>query len=642
MERWGTMDARIAGFESPGAGLMIPRMTSQTSAPETPAPAVVPSAVRATTRTEWQVLRELAPYLRPFLARILFALALVVVGKLANLAVPLTLKELVDALDLRGQPTALVLPVGLLIAYGASRIATTLFAELRQVVFARVMARVSRRVTLQVFRHLHALSLRFHLARRTGGVARDVERGGEAISDLLDWVIYTILPTLFEVALATIVLVWMYDWSFAVIVMITLAAYIAYTFVVTEWRTRYYRASVEADTRANERAVDSLLNYETVKYFGNEEHEARRYDQTLVKLEEAQVMSRKTLGVLNLGQAAIVALGVSAMMWRAADGVVDGRMSIGDLVLVNTLLLQLSAPLHLLGMMYREIKQAFTNLERLFGLLDERMDVQDREGATALHATQPRVRFENVRFGYDPRREILKGVDFDVPSGGTVAIVGHSGSGKSTLARLLYRFYDVDGGRILIDGADGTSRDLRDYTQASVRAAIAIVPQDTVLFNDTIYYNILYGRPDASREDVEAAAKAAHIHERIVAFPDGYETEVGERGLKLSGGEKQRVAIARALLKNPAILIFDEATSALDSKSEQAIQAELDRIAEDRTTLVIAHRLSTVMNADEILVMDQGRIVERGRHGQLLVRGGHYAQMWALQQQEREQPHTSA
>jgi ABC-type transport system involved in Fe-S cluster assembly fused permease/ATPase subunit len=588
----------------------------------------------ATDRGEWQILHELSPFLRPFLGRILFALALVVAGKLAGLAVPAVLKRLVDTLDADVANPVLVLPVALLLAYGASRIGMTLFTEVRQIVFARVMARVSRRVTLQVFRHLHALSLRFHLARRTGGVARDIERGGSAISDLLDWMIYTILPTLFEIALVTAVLVWMYDWSYAVITLLTLVAYAGYTFLVTEWRTRYYRAAVEADTRANERAVDSLLNYETVKYFGNEEHEAQRYDRSLQHREEAQVMSRKTLGLLNLGQAAIVSIGVTAMMWRAAAGVVDGSMTLGGLVFVNAVLLQLSAPLNLLGMMYREVKQAFTNLERLFGLLDQTLDVRDRENALPLRASRPRVRFEDVRFGYDPRREILSGVDFEVPAGGTVAVVGHSGSGKSTLARLLYRFYDVDGGRIAIEDADGALRDLRDYTQASLRAAIAIVPQDTVLFNDTIFYNIRYGRPEASREEVEAAARAAHIHERILGFPDGYETEVGERGLKLSGGEKQRVAIARALLKNPAILIFDEATSALDSQSEKAIQAELERIAQGRTTIVIAHRLSTVMNADQILVMDQGRIVERGTHAELLAHGGRFATMWAMQLQE--------
>ncbi len=601
----------------------------------------------ANARSESQILRELVPYLRPFMTRILLALALVVAGKVAGLAVPLVLKKLVDALDIgaldKGDAAAvLVMPVALLLAYGASRVGMTLFAEVRQIVFARVMARVSRRVTLQVFRHLHALSLRFHLARRTGGVARDIERGGSAISDLLDWMIYTILPTLFEIVLVTGVLVWMYDWGFAAIVIATLIAYMIFTFMITEWRTRYYRAAVEADTRANERAVDSLLNYETVKYFGNEEHEAKRYDQSLQHREEAQVMSRKTLGLLNLGQVTIVALGVTAMMWRAAAGVVDGTMTIGGLVFVNAVLLQLSAPLNLLGMMYREVKQAFTNLERLFGLLDESMDVRDRDDAVPLRATQPKVVFDRVRFGYDPRREILREVSFEVPRGGTLAVVGHSGSGKSTLARLLYRFYDVDDGSIAIEGDDGALRDIRDYTQASLRKAIAIVPQDTVLFNDTIYYNILYGRPDATREEVEQAARAAHIHASIVGLPDGYETEVGERGLKLSGGEKQRVAIARALLKNPAILIFDEATSALDSKSEKAIQAELDRIAQGRTTFVIAHRLSTVMNADEILVMDQGRIVERGRHGELLARAGHYAQMWTLQQQEREQAHTAA
>ena len=612
-------------------------MNTSTDAPPEPQDAetdVVAPSEKQVERSEMQILRDLAPYLKPFAARILFALGLVVAGKLANLAVPLTLKRLIDALDVDASTPLLVLPVGLLLAYGCARVTTTLTTELRQIVFARVMARVSRRMTLQVFRHLHALSLRFHLARRTGGVARDVERGGGAVADLLDWMIYTIVPTLFEVALVTGVLVWMYDWGFALITLLTLAVYIAFTFMVTEWRSRYYRAALEANTRANERAVDSLLNYETVKYFGNEEHEARRYDDSLRHYEDAQVMSRKSLGVLNLGQATIVTMGVTAIMWRAAAGVVAGRMTLGDLVLVNAVLLQLSIPLNLLGMMYREVKQAFVNLERLFGLLDETMDVRDHAQAVELRAEKPSIRFEGVRFGYDPRREILHGIDFVVPSGGTVAVVGHSGSGKSTLARLLYRFYDVGAGRIAIEDTAGAVRDIRDYTQASLRGAIAIVPQDTVLFNDTIYYNIRYGRPEATREEVEQAAKAAHIHELIMRLPDGYDSEVGERGLKLSGGEKQRVAIARALLKNPAILIFDEATSALDSKSEQAIQSELDRIAQGRSTVVIAHRLSTVMNADEILVMDQGRVVERGRHAELLARDGAYAQMWALQQQE--------
>ncbi|MHC5349897.1 ABCB family ABC transporter ATP-binding protein/permease [Metapseudomonas furukawaii] len=586
-----------------------------------------PVARKAGSRGDAAVIATLLPYLRPYTGRIALALGLILAAKLANLYVPIALKQIVDQLNVA--PSLVVLPAGLLLAYGTARIGVTLFTELRQVVFARVMARASRQITLKVFQHLHGLSLKFHLGRRTGGVARDVERGGSAISDLLDWTLYTIVPTLLEVILVTAVLVWAYDWGFAFITLATLVAYGLWTVAVTEWRTRYYRAAVEADTRANERAVDSLLNYETVKYFNNEAHEAARYDENLRHLENAKVKATKSLALLNLGQTAIVALGVTAMMWRAAAGVVAGELTIGDLVLVNTYLLQLSAPLFMLGMMYREVKQSLTNMERLFGLLDERQDVRDAEGAVPLQATRPRVRFEKVHFGYDPRREILHGVDFEIPPGGTVAVVGHSGSGKSTLARLLYRFYDIDGGHIRIDG-----HDLRELTQSSLRGAIGIVPQDTVLFNDSIYYNISYGRPDASREEVEAAARAAHIHDFILRLPDGYETQVGERGLKLSGGEKQRVAIARALLKNPAILIFDEATSALDSKSEKAIQTALDRIQEGRTTLVIAHRLSTVMDADQILVLDAGRVIEKGTHRELLEAGGTYAQMWTLQQQE--------
>lgn len=589
-----------------------------------------PVARQANARGDAAVIATLLPYLRPYTGRIAVALGLILAAKLVNLYVPMALKQIVDQLNVA--PSLVVLPAGLLLAYGAARIGVTLFTELRQVVFARVMARASRQITLQVFQHLHGLSLKFHLGRRTGGVARDVERGGSAISDLLDWTLYTIVPTLVEIVMVTAVLVWAYDWGFALITLATLVTYGLWTVAVTEWRTAYYRASVEADTRANERAVDSLLNYETVKYFNNEAHEAARYDENLRHLENAKVKATKSLALLNLGQTAIVALGVTAMMWRAAAGVVAGELTIGDLVLVNTYLLQLSAPLFLLGMMYREVKQSLTNMERLFGLLDERQDVRDAEGAVPLQATRPRVRFENVHFGYDPRREILHGVDFEIPPGGTVAVVGHSGSGKSTLARLLYRFYDIDSGHIRIDG-----HDLRELTQSSLRGAIAIVPQDTVLFNDSIYYNIRYGRPDATREEVEAAARAAHIHDFIQRLPDGYETPVGERGLKLSGGEKQRVAIARALLKNPAILIFDEATSALDSKSEKAIQTALDRIQEGRTTLVIAHRLSTVMDADQILVLDAGQVIEKGTHRELLEAGGTYAQMWTLQQQEPDE-----
>ena len=588
--------------------------------------AVVPLAGRGDSARE--VLPRLLPFLKPYSGRIAIAMACLLVAKVAGLAVPMLLKRLVDTLGMK--PTLAVIPVALLLGYGAARLSERVFTEMRQIVFARVMARSSRMVMLSVFRHLHALSLRFHLNRQTGGVTRDVERGGTAISDLLDWTLYTIVPTLIEIVLVTGVLVYLYDAWFAAITIAVLIAYVAWTIRVTEWRTQFYRASVEADTKASASAVDSLLNYETVKYFNNEEHEAQRYDASLRRMEEANVKSYKTLAVLNVGQAGIIAIGVTILMAKAAAGVVHGGLSVGDLVLVNAYLLQMAMPLNYLGMMYREVKQALANIERLWGLLDERQEVRDDPAAPALQVTQPRVTFEDVRFGYDPRREILHGVSFEIPPGERVAVVGHSGSGKSTLARLLYRFYDIQGGAIRIDG-----QDLRELSQDSVRAAIGIVPQDTVLFNDSIRYNIRYGRPSASDEEVEAAAAAAHIHRFIQSLPDGYDTPVGERGLKLSGGEKQRVAIARALLKNPAILIFDEATSALDSASEKAIQAELDRIAVGRTTLIIAHRLSTVMDAHEILVMDQGVIVERGSHAALLARQGHYARMWTLQQQGR-------
>jgi ATP-binding cassette, subfamily B, heavy metal transporter len=572
----------------------------------------------------------LLPYLWEFRWRVGIALVCLSVAKFANVGVPLVMKEIVDALDATQQ--LVVLPLAFLLMYGLLRLSTTLFAELRDIVFVRVTRRAIRRVALEVFRHLHTLSLRFHLERQTGGVSRDIERGTRGISTLLSYMLFSIIPVVLEFSLVAAVLLAKFDWRFAAITFGAVAVYLTFTFFVSEWRMGIRRQANELDSRANTRAVDSLLNYETVKYFNNEDYEARRYDENLRKYEEADVKNEVSLGLLNIGQSAIIAVAVTLLMILAAEGVVSKQLTLGDLVLVNGLLIQLYIPLNFLGMVYREIKQALIDMDRMFRLLAENREVEDRAGAADLAIANPTVRFEHVDFSYEPRRQILHDVSFEIPAGRTVAAVGHSGSGKSTLARLLFRFYDVSGGRITLNGSD-----IRDVTQRSLRAAIGIVPQDTVLFNDTILYNIAYGRPEASRDEVIGAARAAHIHDFIVSLPDGYDSMVGERGLKLSGGEKQRVAIARALLKNPAILIFDEATSALDSKSEKAIQAELDRIAADRTTLVIAHRLSTVVDADEILVLDQGRVVERGRHDDLLARGGAYAAMWALQQQEARQ-----
>jgi ABC-type transport system involved in Fe-S cluster assembly fused permease/ATPase subunit len=601
------------------------RSTSSVAAP-LPLPGTPPAPPPA---VGFAPIRRLLPYVWQWKWRVLFALGCLVAAKLANVGVPLVLKALVDALDLKpGDPRALlVVPVGLLLAYGALRVSVTLFTELREFLFYPVAARVARRVALQTFEHLLALSLRFHLERQTGGVSRDIERGSRAIHSLLNYFIYNILPTLVEIGLVIALLATTFDGWFAGITFAALIAYIVYTVSVTEWRTHFRRAMNEQDSKANTRAIDALINYETVKYFNNERFEEGRYDENLQRLEKASIKSQTSLSVLNLGQSLIIAVAVTLLVWRATLGVVDGRLSLGDLVLVNALMIQLYIPLNFLGVIYREIKQSTVDMEKMFALLGQHREIADAPDARPLVVTQGALRFENVSFAYDPARPILHEVSFEVPAGKTVAVVGPSGAGKSTLARLLYRFYDVGGGAISIDG-----QDLRAVTQASLRAAIGIVPQDTVLFNDTVEYNIAYGRPGAGRAEVEAAAKAAHIHTFIASTPAGYDTMVGERGLKLSGGEKQRVAIARTLLKNPPILIFDEATSALDSANERAIQAELKSAAQGKTALVIAHRLSTIADAHEIIVLDQGRVVERGSHPVLLAQGGRYARMWQLQQ----------
>ena len=571
----------------------------------------------------------LLPYLWEYKGRVLLALVLLVTSKLANVSVPLVLKDIVDKLD--SQIAVLVMPLALLAAYGLLRFSTVFFAELRDVVFVRVTQRAIRRIALTVFRHLHTLSLRFHLERQTGGVSRDIERGTRGVSSLMSYMLFSIIPVILEFSLVAAILLNKFDWRFAAITFAAVGLYIFFTVAVTEWRMEIRRQANELDSKANTRAIDSLLNYETVKYFNNEGFEAGRYDDSLQKYENAAVRNEVSLGLLNIGQSSIIAIAVTLLMFLAAEGVVAKTLTLGDLVLVNGLLIQLYIPLNFLGMVYREIKQSLLDMDRMFKLLEENREIADRPGAVALAGESQTLRFESVDFSYEPKRQILFDLSFDMPAGSRVAVVGHSGSGKSTLARLLYRFYDVSGGRVTINGTD-----IRDLQQSMLRAAIGIVPQDTVLFNDTIFYNIRYGRPEATREEVFEAARAAHIHDFIESLPDKYEARVGERGLKLSGGEKQRVAIARAILKDPSILIFDEATSALDSETEQAINAELTRIAKGRTTLVIAHRLSTVMDADQILVMDAGRIVERGSHRELLEKSGAYAHMWALQQQEEE------
>ncbi|ROZ64563.1 ABC transporter ATP-binding protein/permease [Ramlibacter sp. WS9] len=611
--------------------------------PSTPLPAGA-AAAPGRAHTDWATLKRLFPYLWQYKVRVIAALLLMVGAKVANVGVPVLLKNLVDAMTPTGgrlsapnfQPgdpqAVLIVPVALLLAYGLLRLSTTLFTELRELVFSKATQGAARSIALETFQHLHALSLRFHLERQTGGMTRDIERGVRGIESLISYSLYSIVPTLIEVALVLTILAVKFDAWFAWITIAALVVYITFTVTVTEWRTQFRKEANEFDSAAHTKAVDSLLNYETVKYFNNEGFESSRYDKSLGQLRKARLKSQTTLSMLNAGQQMIIAVGLVAMLWRATQGVVDGRMTLGDLVMVNAFMIQLYIPLNFLGVLYREIKQSLTDLDKMFVLMEKEREVADEPGAQPLACqTDATVRFNDVSFAYEPARPILHHVSFEIPAGKTVAVVGPSGSGKSTLARLLYRFYDVQQGAITIAG-----QDIKQVTQASVRQAIGIVPQDTVLFNDTVEYNIAYGRPGASRDEVEEAARAARIHNFIESTPKGYATMVGERGLKLSGGEKQRVAIARTLLKNPPIMIFDEATSALDSANERAIQAELKGVAQNKTTLVIAHRLSTVVDAHEILVLEAGRIIERGTHQELLAKAGRYAEMWALQQQSNE------
>ena len=606
---------------------MRPSATSSPTLPDTatPAPAV----------SDWHTLARLFPYLWEYKWRVVAALSFMVGAKLANVGVPVLLKNLID--QMTPQPTGvqilLVVPVALLIGYGLLRLSVSAFTELRELIFAKATQGAARTIALQTFQHLHELSLRFHLERQTGGMSRDIERGVRGIESLIAYSLYSIVPTLIEVLLVLSILGIQFDKWYAIITLCALGLYIYFTVTVTEWRTQFRKQVNEFDSSAHTRAIDSLLNYETVKYFGNENFEAKRYDENLDKLRLARIKAQNSLSALNIGQQLIIAVALVTMLWRATQGVVDGNLTLGDLVMINAFMIQLYIPLNFLGVIYREIKQSLTDLDRMFNLLEKEREVADAPNAQLLSlASPPSVAFEHIDFAYEQNRPILQDVSFTIPAGKTVAIVGPSGSGKSTLARLLFRFYDVQQGVVRIDG-----HPLNHLTQASVRQAIGIVPQDTVLFNDTVYYNIAYGRPSASREEVEQAARAARIHDFIVSTPLGYQTMVGERGLKLSGGEKQRVAIARTLLKNPFILIFDEATSALDSSNERAIQSELREAANNKTTLVIAHRLSTVVDAHEIIVLDQGVIVEQGTHAQLLEAQGRYASMWSMQQSQEDQ-----
>ncbi|NLR76063.1 MULTISPECIES: ABCB family ABC transporter ATP-binding protein/permease [Leeia] len=579
-------------------------------------------------RNDWHTLKTLLPYLWQYRGRVMLAMLFLLLAKVANVAVPLMLKAVVDHFEHAPGQVALLIPLGAIIAYGLLRFASSSLGEMRDAVFAKVTQGAIRRIALQVFEHLHRLSLRFHLERQTGGMSRDIERGTRGIAFLLNFMLFNIIPTLVEIVLVAGVLLSRYDIWFTIVTFTSLAIYIAFTLGVTEWRMVFRRTMNDMDSKANSKAIDALINYETVKYFGNEAYESRRYDQNLQVWERAAVKNQVSLAFLNAGQALIIATGVTVLMWLAARGVVNKTMTLGDLVLVNAFMIQLYIPLNFLGFVYREIKHSLADMEKMFDLMGEPREVEDAPDARALNSREVTVSFEQVAFAYEEKRPILHDVSFSIPAGRTVAVVGTSGAGKSTLSRLLFRFYDVQQGRVCINGED-----IRSLSQESLRRHIGIVPQDTVLFNDSIYYNIAYGRPDASREEVIEAARAAHIHDFVSSLPDGYDTLVGERGLKLSGGEKQRVAIARTILKNPPILVLDEATSALDSRTEQAIQEELRQIASNRTTLIVAHRLSTIVHADTILVMEGGRIIEQGTHSELLDQSGTYARMWALQQQ---------